>query len=573
MTTPTSLPSRLFTRRSIPVARITVQLVVACVVVVAVAMTASPAWSHARVVASDPADGEQLISAPGSVTFTFSEDVTTSLGGIRVLNSDAARVDLGASTQPSPTQVTTVLEPDLARGTYLASYRVVSADGHVINGAITFAVGEQVDPEAVASLDETSSPGIRVVTVVGNVVLYGGVLLAIGLALLGLVVVDQERDRRRLLPWLRAAVAVGVVGAVLTVVAMAADATGRSIGAITDDGVLGGVLRQGGTGWWLIGLFVGLAGVVAGTSLPPGALRQLVVTYGVLVTAGSFALTGHTSVAAPIPLVIVVTTVHLVVAAIWLGGLVGLSLLLPRRTTAEAADPDPDGPDDVQVWASQLTRFSTLAVAAVALLWVSGVVQAWWTVGGWANLAGSGYGRILVVKLGLVVVTMALAAWNRWRLVPALTSADDQQRTIVRSMRWEVAILVAVIAVTSVLVDTPPGDERSGATPFSETIAVSADLDVNLLVTPGQVGINDLHITYIDTLGLLDDRVESVTVEMTLPEAGIGPLVSNAVLLEGGHYLLTTKQLTVAGTWELEVVSRIGTFDQQRTMFRVPIGK
>jgi copper transport protein len=568
-------------------------LAVATLLALLVVGAGAPAWGHARVTGSDPADGTRLEEPPRTMTFTFNEDVNATLGGIRIFDRDGNRVDRGAGTQPVPSQLTTAVAPDLDPGTYLSTYRVVSADGHVITGAVTFAVGTDVNAAEVAGIDEVPSY-LRTATIAGNVILYGGALMAIGLAVLLLVVVGERTQQQQLVRWLRAGVVVAVVGAAIRVVTIAIEATGRGPTVIFDDGVLAAVLRQGGTGWWLVGMFIGLAALVAGTSLRAGVARQMLIAYGALVAAGSFALTGHTSTGEPLVLLLAMTTLHMLVAAVWLGGLVGVAVLVatshpptPNSTTTQ--------PTTTLSVATVVSRFSTLALVAVATLWISGAVQAWWTVGDPTNLFSSTYGRLLMVKLGLVVITMALAAWNRWRLVPAVkaqasgdqastdqASGDqapgdqapgDAHRTLARTVRWELVVLALVVVVTSVLVDTPPARyDTPGAQPFSETVSVADDLELQLLITPGAVGRNELHVTYIDAMGLLDDRVESVILEMSLPDVDIGPITTNAVQLDPGHYLLTTDRLTVAGTWTIEVVTRIGAFDQQRSTFTVPIG-
>jgi copper transport protein len=234
-----------------------------------------------------------------------------------------------------------------------------------------------------------------------------------------------------------------------------------------------------------------------------------------------------------------------------------------------------------------VVRFSTVAAAAVAGLWVTGVIQAWFTVGSLNGLVDSDYGMILLVKLVVVVATMAMAAWNRWKLLPALADPVNgpvdgpvdgpaiAPATVVtrvgRTVRLEVVTLLVVVLITSVLVETPPATTAvMEAQPFNQTLPLTEGVDLNVLVTPGSVGLNEIHITYIDNQGLLDDRVESVVVEMNLPAEGIGPIPANGATLLPGHYLVTTENLAVAGVWRLDIVSRVGLFDQLRTTFEVP---
>ena len=106
----------------------------------AVGAWASPAAAHASLVSVDPADGARLDESPDVVRLTFSEHVSADLGGVQVLDSDGDQVQEGAARVDGAT-VEVDLAPDLPDGTYVISYRVVSADGHPVRGASVFGVG------------------------------------------------------------------------------------------------------------------------------------------------------------------------------------------------------------------------------------------------------------------------------------------------------------------------------------------------------------------------------------------------------------------------------------------------
>lgn len=522
---------------------------------------ASPASAHARLVTSSPVDGDRLAASPSTVSFTFSEPVTTGLGGITVLNADAERVDTGTTNRPSPNQVSANLDPDLPAGTYLAAYRVVSADGHIVTGAAAFGVGEVVDRTAVEGLDVGRDTATWLLSTVTGVALYGGVLMALGLGLFLTFIGEGGAGRSTLVRWVRIGTAVGALGAFGHLVARATEGTGRGVASAFESEVLGEVLRQGRTGWWLLGVLVGLAVVLVGTSLAAGSVRQALVVYGTLLTAGAFALTGHTTTAEPAWLYGVADAVHLLVAAVWLGGLVGVAVVVGKGGSESGA---------------VVRRFSTVALVSVVVLWLTGFVQAWWTVGSLGELTSSDYGRVLGVKLVVVVATMAIAAWNRRVLVPRMeagtTPSDEDRRRLGRTLRIEVVLLAVVVLVTSVLVETPPArSSAAGPQPFDQTLPVVDGVDLNLSVVPAVVGLNELHLFFLDETGLLVDRVESVTVEMSLPSQDIGPIVIGGALDSPGHYIARTENLVVAGVWRMEIVSRIGTFEQRRTVFDVPI--
>jgi putative copper resistance protein D len=137
-------------------------------------------------------------------------------------------------------------------------------------------------------------------------------------------------------------------------------------------------------------------------------------------------------------------TVHLLSAGAWLGGLLVLSFVL-RSPDSEAESTE-----------AALRRFSGMGYAAVALLVASGLVNSWYLVGSFAALTGTAYGRLLLVKLCLFAGMLALAASNRFWLVPALAKQHyfGPTATLARLRRHALAeefLGILVIAIVSAL--------------------------------------------------------------------------------------------------------------------------
>ena len=101
-------------------------------------LLAQPAAAHAVVVGSTPVDGSRLQQSPASVTVKFDEAVGLDLGYLRVVDSVGRRVDAGTASHPNGdgTQITVGLKSGLGDGTYLASFRIISADSHPVAGSI-----------------------------------------------------------------------------------------------------------------------------------------------------------------------------------------------------------------------------------------------------------------------------------------------------------------------------------------------------------------------------------------------------------------------------------------------------
>src|SRR3954464_7832397 len=156
---------------------------------------ASPASAHAALVASDPANGTIVPDAPNKVSLTFSESVQLITGKIQVLAPDGSRADQGDPQQTGNT-VTIPLRSGGGRGTYLVSYRVVSADSHPVGASVTYSVGAASTPPTATQNDTRVDPVVRALIPVGKYLGYAGLLLVIGPVLVLALLWPHRLDRR-----------------------------------------------------------------------------------------------------------------------------------------------------------------------------------------------------------------------------------------------------------------------------------------------------------------------------------------------------------------------------------------
>jgi putative copper resistance protein D len=62
------------------------------------------------------------------------------------------------------------------------------------------------------------------------------------------------------------------------------------------------------------------------------------------------------------------------------------------------------------------------------------------------------YGLCLLVKMGLFVALLILAAFNRFRYLPAMNAGSSTAATALRrSIVWEIVLIMTVFAATSVM--------------------------------------------------------------------------------------------------------------------------
>ncbi len=549
---------------------------------------AQPASAHASLRETSPSDGQTVDEVPEQVQWSFNEPVTSTSGALRVFGSAGDRVDTGVQTQPAPDQLAVGMREDVGSGSYVATYRVTSADGHLIQGAFVFQVGDgtAIDYATMAAIFSGGDMGASVVAGVARAVGYVGALL-LGGALLWSIVVARRRHRdeqARGDRWASRGALAAAAAAILAIPLQAMLTSGMGVEAVAS----GRVLAETATSSVGISAILRLmAAVVAVLLLRRGGdTARSVAGVAGLVVLGSFLVEGHTRTVDPAWVMMLGDTVHLAAGAAWFGGLVVLGGTLRARRLED---------DPVQA-ADVVARFSGVATWSLVAVTVAGSAMAWATVRQPRALVATDYGWTLLVKVGLVAVVILLGAYNNRLLVPAITRAaapsgasadaptgvaapDLDARARVGRAAWsrlativrvEAAILVAVLAVTAFLVNLRPAAEEAGITgAFDTLVSIDEDLQLNLVVDPNRVGFNDIHFYVLDRTGRPHSDLESVEVELTQPARDIGPILREPSVAGPGHWQLEGNDLAVPGEWVIELVVGIDRFTEQRV--RVPV--
>ncbi len=529
-------------------------------VVAALALWASPAAAHAELLASDPADGSVLDAAPSAITLQFTEGVAVQPDGVRVLDDEGERVDAGTATATG-SSVEVPIDDGLAQGSYVVAWRVISADGHPVRGAFTFSVGKETELGS-GLADQAFATGadrpVEVFAAALRIVGYLGTLGACG------VVLVAARLRRPDEPTpVARAVTVGIVVALVSLalqaVALAALATGEGLGSIARPGVLSLVMSDGYGPAAAVAL-VALLAVLITTGLPfEGAARRIALG-GALVAPLTFAITGHTRTMDPLAVGYLADVVHLLAGTVWFGGLAACASIVARRRRE----------GDAMGAAEAVASFSSIAAVASGAVIAAGVALSVIEVGSLGALTGTLYGRLLLAKVAAVAVVLAIAAWNRFRLLPAvardaLDDADDVDtaawRSLRRTLRLEGAVLVGVLVLTGVLVNVTPAKASAVRGP----VTVTADLGdgtVDVTIDPARPGRNDFHVYLYDADGKVDDRYDTASFRLELPEQDLGPFDREPVRAAPGHFQLVGADLPLGGTWSLTITVKPDKFTE-----------
>ncbi|QIM19594.1 bifunctional copper resistance protein CopD/cytochrome c oxidase assembly protein [Leucobacter coleopterorum] len=207
---------------------------------------------------------------------------------------------------------------------------------------------------------------------------------------------------------------------------------------------------------WLLELLLAAATTVLAFAIRSRRLTLLVLV-AALATTLPLAQQGHAAGASGHAQAVNSLLVHLIGAAVWLGGLVTLvfvALVVDRKRLAVLT-----------------ARYSTLALFAFIGVAASGVVSAWLRVGNFDALFGTGYGQLVLWKAGALVVLGAFGAFQRARLIPRIATSPNGGRVFAWLVVAELAVMGVASGIAGALGRTatpvsfePARDQGSGVT-------------------------------------------------------------------------------------------------------------
>jgi copper transport protein len=575
---------------------------------------ASTAFAHAQLLGTSPQSGSTVATQPAEVIFKFNQAVGGTLGAVRVYDAQGNEVDnLDVSHAEGEEHWMGVgLKAHLPDGTYTATYRVISADTHIVYGGLVFNIGHagKAPKFTVAGLIGRNESGevtklafgvVRGLDYLSIALLLGGLAFLLAAWRPGLAESRPQPAPEQQSPpipgrqsppapeqrWLDAsrafaqrmgrlfavAVVLGVAVSVLGVLLQGASAAGVSLWSSLRSTVVKDTLESRfGQVWGLRVIdWLALGGLLlAARTWRPRWLLAL-VGIGVAYLAITPALAGHASIQSPTAVFFPSDVVHVFAASVWVGGVACLLLALPAATRRL------EGPERSRLLLAVLRRFSPLALATVVAIAVSGVVQAYIDVRSLEGLLHTTYGALIFVKTALLLCLIGLGWVNRERVIPALERTVGAQRPpgdvgalARRSLRGELALMLCVFGATAALVSYAPPIDAAGG-PFSVNTTLGP-AELEMTVEPARVGLNTIHLYLIDAKdGTQFTATRELIAKASLPAKGIGPLPLQPNLSGPGHYTLNSAQLSPGGTWEIQLTDRVSEFEEYTRTVKVPI--
>jgi copper transport protein len=495
----------------------------------------SPALAHASLIRAEPGDGAMLAQAPATLRLTFNEPVSPLVMRLVAPSGEVISPQIAAENA-----TVTLTPPQLSRGSYVLSWRVISADGHPVGGSLLFSIGapsaQQIPPAA------EGDAAVHAALWAAKVILYLGLFIGIGGVFFGTWIAERGNDGAT--RWLMPIMLAGLVATALSVGLQGLDALDLPLLMVAQ----GAVWQTGfGTSYGSTALVAAcalLAGLFVAAIRSRRAARGLALA-ALLGVGLALSLSGHAATAAPRLLTSPSVFLHGICVAFWIGALLPLFAAVRGETRDRA-----------------LARFSRAMPYPLAVLVITGVTLAVVQLDRLDALWTTRYGMVLAGKLAAVAVLLALAAVNRYALVPKFEAAGGvAARPLLASLAVELALAVVILGLVASWRFTPPPRSLALAGPQVSIHFHGQRAMAQIEVVP--VRGRGAHIG----LEILDGELRPLTAKevalvLSNPAAGIEPVRRVAVSEGGPQWALDDLRIPIAGRWRLSVEILIDDFDK-----------
>jgi copper transport protein len=542
--------------------------------VVAALVLPGVASAHAYLVKTVPSASGVLNGPPSSVALTFDEAVEPRFAIISVTDAGGEQETTApvSRSAANPDTLVVPLRPHLPSGWYLVYWRAISVDGHPVQSAFTFAVGPNEGPAPQFVIPKVAGSATTPRLVAARWLMFLTVMIAIGLFALR-IAIARPLIRRVAGSSLRAVSIAFVVSSVLGLLAIPVYldlATAiDSLRSVFEIGALVPLFRVTAFGRGYVdmelcfALFCVAAWIALWVDRPErehrsvaeiaAALGALLAGAAVLVMPGA---SGHAAQTSPRGVSLFLDWLHLVSGSLWIGGLIGLLVLW--RSLAAASR--------VAGLSVAVPRFSNVAFVSVTLLLATGTGATILHMPLLAALWETSYGKVILVKIGLLALAMMLGAVNLLRTKPRLVAAREHEslgfptaRLLRRTVRAEAILVTAAILAAALLSSLAPpaaalAKEGSalahvGPGPVAETLH-KAGYSVQVLVSPNRAVATNAFAIKLTKNGE-PVRGASITLEFAMLDMQMANQEYQLTETQPGVYSRPAPALVMVGRWGL----------------------
>jgi copper transport protein len=430
----------------------------------------------------------------------------------------------------------------MTAGTYVFSWRVISADGHPIAGAIVFSIGTP-SPGLPPDAEEGYDPYARAALWTVKLGIYLGLFIGVGGAFASRWLAPSGTIHGLSLSIVRSALLAGLVAIPLSVGLQGLDALGAQLTQLAWP-----IVWETGfnTSWATTVIIAGIALLAGLCAIAVRHQPPLAFGFGLAGLIGigwALAASGHASAASPQGLTGPAVALHGVSIAVWIGSLLPLAAAMRR-----------DGNKGL----GALRRFSRTMPMVLAAILLSGGFLAVVQVEHVEALWSTDYGRVLVAKLAVVAALLTIAAWNRFALTHQINQGEAEARLgLVRTIAAELTLVLVIFALVATWRFTPPPRALAAAAAQPAVLSFhTASAFANVAFTPARAGRVKVSML-IMTGNYQPLDAKAVTLTIANSAAGVEPIARSAYHPGDGSWRIDALTIPLPGFWSTRLDIRM----------------
>jgi copper transport protein len=523
------------------------------------------ASAHAYIIKSSPSENETLKKAPQKVTIQFDETIQSNFNSIEVFDSNGKRVDRknGHIDPNQPSIIECSLNKNLPNGTYRIQWRVVSSDGHPVQGVIPFSIGTK-DKDRSNLKDGVKGYTPHLDLIIIRWLQYVSNACFVGILFFYLFVLKKELGQdlwvkntfSKLLKFSFITLCLSII---LNLPLQATIESGLSWSKVLNVRELKDMLANTNFGrTWIVQIdCLFILFITTYLLIRKRFKKPLLVWISFIIGIGlllSKSFTGHAASSTNVFLSITIDFFHLLSASIWIGSLVALVALIPISRKIETK----------KLFFETVRRFSKWGIIFVIVLSLTGFLGSLSYIPNLRTLFSTGYGRVLSGKVILLVFMIVFAAVN-------FVKGKQGKEKGLRSTIWGELTIGMIVLVLSVLLTNLPTAMASPG-PIKETNTVQQGNEITFEVTPNVIGLNTFQVSVKDRHGHPIKDIEQVTLTFTSSEMAMGDETKTLVRVKDGKYEAKGMNFNMAGLWNVHVHVLTKELESIDTNFKVIVG-
>jgi copper transport protein len=518
--------------------------------------------AHAYIIKSFPADNQKLHQSPKNISIEFNEEIQPSFHDLQVIDQRGKRVDRGNERIESknPKIIEANVKPNLPVGIYTIKWKIVSGDGHPVDGVIPFQIGSGnkkttfLNARTSGYIPHLDLIIVRWIQYISGAIYTGMLFFYLCILPKGsLQSASIEKKYRKIFQFAYVLLFMSIL---MSLPLQAVIQTNRSWLEVWDLSIFKDLITSSTFGQVWVFQFI-LTLLLVSFSFRVFAKKNNRFLWFAFILGNTLlvlkAMTSHASTAENKILAITMDSLHLAASSIWIGSLIAMIAFLPLRKKEEG-----------KIFFRGIVHlFFPWGVFFVFIIAASGVYSSFLYTPTINSIFHTNYGKVLLGKIILFFMMLLFALLNS---IKARKHKGNGWRF---SLWGETLTGLAVLVLAVILTNLPTAMAAPG--PFNETKTLDKN-SISLRVGPNVSGPNTFDVSVKDQKGKPITNIQQVSLTFTSKEMAMGDNTIIVQKIADGHYQTQGMYFNMAGRWNLHVHVLTKSLEDVDVDFSVLVG-